>query len=240
MCDERERLIGYVYEECDAEDRRAIDRHLASCEDCQDEIAGLRRARQDLLAWDVPAHDSVWRPFAPAQTTPWWRQVPAWAMAAAAGVMFAFGVAGGAVAHAFLGEPPATMPVEIAADARDNRTDRVVRTRLVSPADLSASEQRILTRLRDDLARVDRRVRLVSGQAGGLGETVVQTTAETSELATRLDQLIQLQQQLNTHINNQITELAGRTNRLDSATKTNSAQLSFLLTQTGAAGGGGR
>jgi hypothetical protein len=28
MCDERERLIGYLYEECDAEERRQVETHL--------------------------------------------------------------------------------------------------------------------------------------------------------------------------------------------------------------------
>ena len=30
MCDDRERLIGYVYEECDPAERREIEAHVAS------------------------------------------------------------------------------------------------------------------------------------------------------------------------------------------------------------------
>jgi anti-sigma factor ChrR (cupin superfamily) len=83
MCNERERLIGYVYDEVDAAERAVIDRHVESCAECRDEIRGFRSVREDLLAWDVPEHGSVWQPFAPARRTPWWRDVPAWAMAVA-------------------------------------------------------------------------------------------------------------------------------------------------------------
>jgi hypothetical protein len=99
MCDERERLIEYVYDECDDGQRAEIDRHLATCGTCRDEIAGLRATRQDLLAWEVPDHGSVWRPFAPPRLVPWYREVPAWAMATAAGLMFMIGVGGGMTAQ---------------------------------------------------------------------------------------------------------------------------------------------
>lgn len=101
MCDDRERLIGYVYDECEAAERQRIESHLAECVDCRREIAGLRAVRQDLLAWDVPSHASVWRPVAPVRTLSW-RDVPAWAMAAAAGLMLMAGAAGGAAAQVLL------------------------------------------------------------------------------------------------------------------------------------------
>src|SRR5207244_3539312 len=62
MCDERERLIGYVYDECDAGEKRLVEAHLQTCETCREEIGGLRRVRTDLLAWDVPDHGSAWTP----------------------------------------------------------------------------------------------------------------------------------------------------------------------------------
>src|SRR5215471_4733947 len=107
MCDERERLIGYVYDEVDAAERAVIDQHLESCAECRDEIRGLRGVRQDLLAWDVPQHGSVWQPFAPARMRPWWRDVPAWALVAAATIMFVIGAAGGVATRAFLDRPVA-------------------------------------------------------------------------------------------------------------------------------------
>ena len=33
MCDERERLIEYLYDACDADERRRVEAHLASCEE---------------------------------------------------------------------------------------------------------------------------------------------------------------------------------------------------------------
>jgi anti-sigma factor RsiW len=95
MCEQRENLVAYLYDEADANERRSMEKHLASCETCREELRAFRDVRQDLLAWDVPAHESVWKPFVTARTQPVWRQVPAWAMAAAATLVFAIGLAGG-------------------------------------------------------------------------------------------------------------------------------------------------
>ena len=62
MCEDRERLIGYVFDECDPVERRTIDAHLAECLGCRDEVRALRGTRQDLLAWDVPEPGPLWRP----------------------------------------------------------------------------------------------------------------------------------------------------------------------------------
>lgn len=100
MCDDRETLIAYLYDEATAAERRQVDAHLATCADCREELRSLRGVRQDLLAWDVPAHESVWKPFAAPQPVVWWRQVPAWGLAAAATLVFGVGLAGGYVAAA--------------------------------------------------------------------------------------------------------------------------------------------
>ena len=136
MCDERERLIGFVYDECDAGERRAIEEHVDACPTCRTEIAALRDVREDLLAWRVPLHEPIWRPLpvAAAPSVPWWRQVPAWALAAAASVMFFSGVAGGAIAAAWM--RPAAAPVSArAADERPVVTAAAVDTdRAAHPA----------------------------------------------------------------------------------------------------------
>ena len=59
MCDDREKLIAYLYDEATAAERRQVDAHLATCAECREELRSLRGVRQDLLAWDVPAHESV-------------------------------------------------------------------------------------------------------------------------------------------------------------------------------------
>ena len=41
-CDEKERLVGYLYEECSAAERSAVEAHLARCAVCAAELDGLR------------------------------------------------------------------------------------------------------------------------------------------------------------------------------------------------------
>ena len=171
MCHERERLIDYVYDECDAEERGRVNDHLATCATCREEIAGLRATRQDLLAWEVPDHGSVWRPFAPARLTPWWREVPAWAMAAAAGIMFLIGVSGGVAAQAMMARPaPVQAPAHQVPSAIEAAAIR---------AELSALEQRITMATRADINRLDQRMQAVS--ASGAASAGLVRASDTGE-----------------------------------------------------------
>ena len=138
MCDERERLIGYVYDECDADERRAIASHLEECGTCRAEIGALRGVRQDLLAWEVPEPRSVWRPYIAPAVQPWYRQIPTWALAAAATVMFAVGLTGGLVANAFSSRPDAAATVAQVAPVSSDASE--------------LAEQRLFDRLRAELA----------------------------------------------------------------------------------------
>ena len=99
MCEQREQLLEYLYDEASLTSRRDVEGHLEGCEECRDELRAFRNVREDLLAWGVPNPPSVWTAFAPAPVVPWHRQVPAWALAAAASLMFVVGSAGGFVAH---------------------------------------------------------------------------------------------------------------------------------------------
>jgi len=101
MCEQRELVLDYLYSEMPVSSRREMERHFQVCEDCHADVRSFRRVREDLLAWDVPQPASVWTPFAPAPVVPWFRQVPAWAMAAAAGLMFMIGAAGASAVVAF-------------------------------------------------------------------------------------------------------------------------------------------
>lgn len=176
MCDERERLIGFVYEECEGAEKRAIQSHLEECGTCRDEIAGLRRVRQDLLAWSVPEHDSVWRPFTPARPAgAWWRDVPAWTMAAAATVVLAVGAAGGVVGHtmaertnlAHAASLPVTSVTTDDLNAFETRMINLLRREVdgrlaatpvrTATSDLSDLEQRLLNQVRADLRRSEDR-----------------------------------------------------------------------------------
>jgi len=150
MCDQREKLLGYVYDEGDAAERAEVQRHLDQCPDCRAEIAGLRSVRNDLLAWEVPAHQPVWRPFVVAPSVPWWQQVPAWALASAAAVVLLLGATGSVIAQAM-------MPERQVATTATNQAQTV--TPVVTPADLSAAQARLIAlerQLGDTGARIER------------------------------------------------------------------------------------
>ena len=102
MCENRERLIGYVYDECDPAERREIEAHLESCHTCRRRDSRTRSVRQDLLAWDVPASDPIWRPMAPARQESSWRAGTDVGLAAAACATFMVGAAGGAATYALM------------------------------------------------------------------------------------------------------------------------------------------
>src|SRR6188508_2428812 len=154
MCNQREKLIGYVYDECEPAERAAVQEHLETCADCRTEIAALRSVRSDLQSWQVPDADyvSVWRPFAPAPAPSWWQQVPRWAMAAAAGVVMMSGAAGGAAAYMVLNQQPvqaatAVQPVSA-----------------VTVNDVNALEQRLRTLVKVEVDRLNSQVQLVSSR----------------------------------------------------------------------------
>jgi anti-sigma factor RsiW len=92
MCDS-EQIVSYLYDELGSAERRSFERHLASCEACRVELAGLRQARTTLNAWTPPELDLgfeiVQRP--PRTATRRWAfpLSPAWGGAAAAVLVLA-------------------------------------------------------------------------------------------------------------------------------------------------------
>ena len=184
MCEERERLIGYVYDECDGAERRTIEEHLESCPTCRREIAGLRGVRQDLLAWSVPEHETVWRPVAPPRVESPWHALPAWAMAAAAGVMLMIGAAGGAATYAFLPHSP-------------NQSARTV-----APAESTAARVELISALERRLAELERataiaaRSESVSGPQTPVNVDTIRTRTSLDDLDRRLRSLASQQEEL--------------------------------------------
>ena len=146
MCEQREKMLEFLYDEASPETRRDVERHLERCDECRDEIQAFRSVREDLLAWAVPNPPSVWTAFAPAPVVPWHKQVPAWAMAAAASLMFVVGSAGGFVAHSVV-------------DGSSGSKSAVVVAPVV-PAELKQASavdtQAILSLIREELARGNR------------------------------------------------------------------------------------
>lgn len=151
MCDEREPLLTYLYDESDPAERQRVEAHLATCETCRDELAGLRQVREDLLAWDVPDHGSVWKPFTPARPSWSWRDVPAWTLAAAAAIMFAIGAASSVAANAWLSS--AAPRTAVVVPGPSSRPDARTAGAAVTKDDLIALEARVLKRV--DTARTD-------------------------------------------------------------------------------------
>ncbi len=183
MCENRERLIGYVYDECDPAERAAIEEHLESCHTCRREIRGLKSVRQDLLAWDVPASDPIWRPMAPAHKESSWRAVPAWALAAAACATFMVGAAGGAATYALM---PRTAPAVAQAE-----TTAPTATTAVTATELAALENKVLAQMR---AELDTRARQMSGEAAP--RNLADTNPASTDLARRVNMLTVRQDEL--------------------------------------------
>jgi anti-sigma factor RsiW len=118
ICGDHGALVSYLYDECAADERRAMSAHVAICGACAGELVALGATREQLAMWTPPdaqlgfkivseaappaqagRRDNVLRP------APWWsRPLPAWAQAAAAAVIFAVGMALG---MARSGEAPA-------------------------------------------------------------------------------------------------------------------------------------
>lgn len=154
MCNQREKLIGYVYDECEPAERADVQEHLDTCAECRTEIAALRSVRSDLQSWQVPDHESVWRPFAPQPAPAWWQQVPRWAMAAAAGVVMMSGAAGGAAAYMVLNQQP----------VQASQAAAVQPVSAVTVNDVDALEQRLRTLVKVEVDRLNSQVQLVSSR----------------------------------------------------------------------------
>jgi anti-sigma factor RsiW len=146
MCDERERLIAYVYGEAAASERQQIETHLGDCHVCRAEVSGLRSVRDDLLAWEVPKHEPIWRPSAPASAAPARATWSGWALATAASALFAAGLVGGMAVRGWTSD---ASPTVVAGSAAANPQPQAVST--VTSEELARMEAAILQRLRNEL-----------------------------------------------------------------------------------------
>lgn len=91
MCD-KERLLGYLYDELPAGDRAAFEAHLYECRECRTELAELGETRLALASWAPPDAElgfRIVRNEAPAPRPATWGFRPAWAFAAAAVLVLA-------------------------------------------------------------------------------------------------------------------------------------------------------
>ena len=179
QCGENTALVGYVYDECEATERAAIDAHVAICAACAAELAALQSTRTSLVSWTPPGSNLGFQivrqpqPIFEPRTTepatqqtsesrPWYsRPVPAWAQAVAATLIFAAGLSLGVMRGIMpTASTPETTPVVASQGA-------------ASATELQALERR----LRAEIARIQ------PVSAGLRAEVPVASTSEEQLLA---------------------------------------------------------
>lgn len=170
MCD-KELLVGYLYDEVDAAERRTMESHLLACAECRGELKDLRGTRTRLAAWAPPTPElefqMVRAPEAAASRARW-SISPAWGLAAAAVLVLS-------VASAI-----ANVEVKYGPDGLTVRTG-ALRASPAQPAPVpgAVSTQAIAAaddpRLRAELEAIALRIRDL--EAGGNGARAVLTSA---------------------------------------------------------------
>jgi anti-sigma factor RsiW len=94
MC-EKELLVSYLYDDLGDAERSRFESHLRGCDECRDELNGLRGVRADLISWTPPQPDFGFRVVREPKVLPMparsWRAwyTPAAGLAAAAVLVLA-------------------------------------------------------------------------------------------------------------------------------------------------------
>jgi hypothetical protein len=218
-CDDKERLVSYLYDEGGHDDRAAVHTHLATCAECREEVADLRSLRANLGRWQPPDADFTVRIVREPAARTWWH-VPAWATAAlAAGLVLALGAAianvevqvgGGTlvVRTGWAKSSPAVVPsAQHAAQAAASKSGAPARPTLASTgmpeAEVRKALNEIETRIRADLAATARpaAANVQRAAAGDMdkGQLLQQVRSlvdeserrQQRELALRLAQVVQ-------------------------------------------------
>jgi hypothetical protein len=96
MCESKESIVGYLYDDLADSERRTFEAHMAVCLDCRDEVIALRATRVHLALWSPPARDLGFKVVRedgvvpPARVLPMRsRWMPAFGLAAAAVLVLA-------------------------------------------------------------------------------------------------------------------------------------------------------
>jgi Putative zinc-finger len=61
MCEEKEQLVAYLYDDLANGERPRFESHLRTCAECRAELKALRGVRADLAAWSPPEPDFGFR-----------------------------------------------------------------------------------------------------------------------------------------------------------------------------------
>ncbi len=181
-CGDGEALVGYLYGECEPEERSAVAGHLAVCETCAEEMAGLCATRSELAGWESPEvrlgflviqdvgsqdagnRDTAARSPDVPRPVPWWRQpMPAWGQVAAAVLIFSVGVAFGALRGAW------DVPDSLTASSGSTVASGTTQSGALSPGD-AAGGRAASTVSASDLAALEQRLRgeLAKAQFAGV------------------------------------------------------------------------
>lgn len=95
MCESKELLVSFLYNEIDSASKRQFEKHLATCVECREELAELGATRAQIATWTPPDADLGFRIV--RETEPpkrrWFEFSPAWGLAAAAVLLLAIGAA---------------------------------------------------------------------------------------------------------------------------------------------------
>ena len=154
-CEDRDRLVSYLYDDGSDAERAAVEAHLARCVACAAELAELRAVRASLADWQPPETAlgfRITRDPADAPVRSWWRPLPAWAQAAAAVLVLGAG-AGLANLEIRYDTQGLTMRTGWARDTGAGETSRSVRR---TPAATNAPATAVTAR---DLAALEGRLR---------------------------------------------------------------------------------
>ena len=213
QCGDNTALVGYMYGECESVERAAIKAHIALCPACAAELASLESTRIQLASWTPPETELGFQVIRPQALGPkpqkasgltraggwalrpgaWLHQpMPAWAQAAAAGVIFAAGLALGVARGSMSPADPAGTPPPAATGAS-------------LPAAVGTASARELTALEQRLRAEIAQIRTAASTTTGVARP--QTASET-ELLARVRALIEESEQ------RQQRELALRTTQV--------------------------
>ena len=150
-CGDHGALVSYLYDECAPNERRAISAHVAICRECAEELTSLGATREQLATWTPPEVQLGFRVVSDSPSSNvlrpsrWWQKpTPAWAQAAAAGLIFATGLTLGALRGV---TSPADRGPTGSAPQQANVTTFAANTTSVTRADLAALEQRLRSEL---------------------------------------------------------------------------------------------
>jgi anti-sigma factor RsiW len=199
-------LAAYLYGECDAAERAAMEAHLAACSACAAELASLGAAKSALASWVPPETElgfqivSATATLEPASNvvrpSRWWQQpLPAWAQAAAALLIFAVGGLLGMRAGSEPAAPATTTVSAPAASVATAPVERFASAPAVSAEELAALERR----LRGEIAQLRTASGAQPAQASAADEQILQRVRalledserrQQRELAFRLSQLV--------------------------------------------------